>query len=134
MTVNSFNSLLTATFHSQVFKTPSLCLSWKQSSLAINHHLRTTFQTASFGRRQLRYCAIQKEKFNKTPNSHFRWTVGMMAANLCTLISSNVITTDRRIYLCVMNDFSGERHIAAFLTTETLKVIKEIGVRQLLHC
>lgn len=38
-----------------------------------------------------------------------------------------IITSDRRIYLHSVKDFSDQSHTADFLTTETLKILKDIG-------
>lgn len=41
-----------------------------------------------------------------------------------------IITSDRRVYLHALKDFSADRHTATFITSETIKVIEEIGPEQ----
>jgi len=44
-----------------------------------------------------------------------------------SLYAFNIITSDRRVYLHSLKDYSDQRHTAAFLTSEVIKVIEELG-------
>jgi hypothetical protein len=44
-----------------------------------------------------------------------------------SLYAFNIMTSDRRVYLYALKDFSQEKHTADFLCQETLAIIEEIG-------
>jgi hypothetical protein len=48
-----------------------------------------------------------------------------------SLYAFNVMTSDRRVYLYALLDFSEEKHTADFLGVETLKIIEAIGVERI---
>lgn len=60
-------------------------------------------------------------------DSNLTLTLDGWTDNGMSLYAFVVLTSDRRVYLHSLKNFSAERHTAAFLTEETVKILEEIG-------